>query len=80
MTRTYWRIPEYEGRLTRRIRKLTAGNPKKGKSALRFARYRTGMTIQDYIRSCDEIGMSKLALFDITWDTDPRRNFIELYD
>jgi hypothetical protein len=78
MPRTYFRIPEYEGPLSRKIRKIVAGNPKKGKSALRFALYRTGMTVQDYIRSCDEIGMANLALFDITWDTE--RKFIELRD
>jgi hypothetical protein len=78
MAKTYWGIPQYEGSLSRKIGKLRESNPKTGKSALRFALYRTGMTVQDYIRSCDEIGMSKLALFDITWDTE--RKFIELRD
>jgi hypothetical protein len=55
-------------------------NPKRGKSALRFALYRTGMTVQEYIEACERLNSPNHALFDITWDTDPKRRFIELYD
>ena len=44
------------------------------------AQYRTGMTVQEYIHACDASGVPNHALFDITWDSDPKRRFIELYD
>jgi hypothetical protein len=38
------------------------------------------MTVQQYINACDNLGIPNYALFDIKWDTDPKRKFIELYD
>jgi hypothetical protein len=38
------------------------------------------MTVADYISACNGLEVPNYALFDITWDTDPRRRFIELYD
>jgi hypothetical protein len=38
------------------------------------------MTIEEYIHACEDLGPPKHAIFDITWDTDPKRKFIELYD
>jgi len=73
-------IPAYTGPLDRRIRLLVKANPKKGKAALRFAKYRDGMTIEEYLSACEAVGPPKHAIFDITWDTDPKRKFIELYD
>lgn len=78
MVSKYFGIAAYDGPLSRRIRKLVSENPKRGKSAIRFAQYRTGMTVQEYVHSCDGLDVSNPALFDITWDTD--REFIELYD
>jgi hypothetical protein len=80
MAKKLYSIPAYDGSTGRRIRKLVAENPKKGRSALRFAQYHTGMTIQEYVQACEALGIPNHALFDITWDTDPKRRFIELYD
>lgn len=80
MAKTHFKIPAYGGPTSRRIRKLVQANPKKGNSRLRFAQYRTGMTVQDYIQACDALGIPNYAVFDIMWDTDPKRRFIELYD
>jgi hypothetical protein len=80
MPQNHWGIQAYTGSMQRRIRKIVTGNPKRGKSAIRFAQYRTGMTIEDYIRACEELGLPNYAVFDITWDSDPKRKFIELYD
>lgn len=38
------------------------------------------MTVEDYISACDRLDVPNYAVFDITWDSDPRRNLIELYD
>jgi len=76
----HWNIPAYEGPSTRRIRKLVEGNPKRGASAIRFAQYRTGMTVAEYLADCDGLSVPNNALFDLTWDTDPKRRLIELYD
>jgi hypothetical protein len=38
------------------------------------------MTVQEYIRACGALDVPNHAIFDITWDTDPKRRFIELYD
>jgi hypothetical protein len=78
MRRTFFGIPAYEEPMTRRIRKVVSGNPKRGKSRLRFAQYRTGMTVQEYFDACEALGIPNHGLFDITWDSE--RNFIELYD
>ncbi len=80
MSKKYFGIPAYEGPLDRRIKMIADRNPKRGASAIRFARYRNGMTVGEYIRSCEELGRPNLAVFDITWDSDPKRQFIELYD
>lgn len=80
MPRSLYGLPAYDGSLRRRIRLLVKANPKRGKAALRFAKYRDGMTIEEYIHACDDLGPPKHAIFDITWDTDPKRKFIELYD
>ncbi len=78
MRKKYFGIPVYEGSTSRRIRKLVTANQKSGKSALRFALYRDGMTVAEYIKECEGIGQDEIALFDITWDTDTRRRYIEL--
>jgi hypothetical protein len=82
MAKTFRGIPAYEGPQSRRIRVLVPQNPKRiaSKSAIRFSQYRTGMTVQEYIQACDRLGIPNHALFDITWDTDANRRFIELYD
>jgi hypothetical protein len=38
------------------------------------------MTVREYIHACEALDVPNHALFDITWDTDPKRRFIELYD
>jgi len=80
MPKSHFRIPAYDGPLRRRIRLLVKANPKRGKAALRFAKYRDGMTVEEYIRACEDVGTPNYAIFDITWDRDPKRKFIELYD
>jgi hypothetical protein len=76
----HWGIPAYTGPDARRIRKLVEGNPKRGDSAIRFAQYRTGMTVRDYISACERLGIPNYAIFDIAWDSDPKRRLIERYD
>lgn len=80
MPKSHFRIPAYDGPLRRRIRLLVKANPKRGKAALRFAKYRDGMTVEEYMSACEDVGTPNYAVFDITWDTDPKRKFIELYD
>lgn len=80
MSRTFFGIPAYRGPMSRRIRKIEADNPKRGRSRVRFAQYRNGMTVQEYFDACEALGVPNHALFDITWDADPKRKFIELYD
>jgi len=80
MPKNLFGIPAYDGPSHRRIRLLVKANPKKGKAALRFAKYRDGMTVEEYFRACEPLGPPKHAVFDITWDADPKRKFIELYD
>ncbi|MGO8933955.1 MAG: hypothetical protein ACLPLZ_00350 [Terracidiphilus sp.] len=79
MAKKLWGIPAYEGPSLLRIRKLVQGNPKRGHSAKRFSLYRTGMTVAEYVDECNSLNVPNYALFDITWDTDPKRRFIELY-
>jgi len=80
MAKTLFGTSAYDGPISRRIKKLVQENPKKGNSRIRFAQYRTGMTVQEYIHACEALDIPNHALFDITWDTDPKRRFIELYD
>ena len=80
MARRHWGIPAYEGPLTSRIRKLVDGNPKHGDAAVRFDQYRTGMTVGDFISACDRLDVPNYAVFDITYDSDPKRKLIELYE
>jgi hypothetical protein len=79
MPKRLWGVPAYDGPHSRRIRKCREENPMRGQAAIRFAQYRTGMTVAEYIEACDALPLPNYALFDITWDTDPRRQFIELY-
>jgi hypothetical protein len=46
MPKNLFGLPAYDGSLRRRIRLLVKANPKRGKAALRFAKYRDGMTIE----------------------------------
>jgi hypothetical protein len=80
MAKRHWRIPAYDGPLTRRVRLLVPTNPKRGAAAVRFGQYRDGMTIGEYVRACEGLPVPNYAAFDITWDSDPKRRFIELYD
>ncbi len=80
MARTHWRIPAYEGSQSRRIRVIRIQYPKRGNAATRYAQYRTGMTVREYFQACEALAVPNYAIFDITWDTDPKRGFIELYD
>jgi hypothetical protein len=40
----------------------------------------TVLGLQDYIHACEALDVPNHALFDITWNIDPKRRFIELYD
>jgi hypothetical protein len=80
VAKKHWRIPAYDGPTGRHVRKLVDGNPKRGNAAIRFAQYQTGMTVAEFILACEGLGVPNYALFDITWDSDPKRRFIELYD
>lgn len=80
MARTHWGIRAYEGSESRRIRVIRIQNPKRGKAAIRYAQYRTGMTVREYVQACEALTVPNYAIFDITWDTDPKRGFIELCD
>lgn len=50
---------------TARVTVLATTNPKRGASALRFALYRSGMTVADYVAA---VGNRRKALQDISWD------------
>lgn len=80
MGRRFFGIPEYEGSVTKRITRIVVPNPKRNgsKSRIRFSLYQNGMTISDYVRACETVGESDLALFDITYDLE--HGFIELSD
>jgi hypothetical protein len=59
------------------IRVLVDANPKRGASRARFARYRTGMKVEDYVAKCVKAGEpSSLARGDLRWDV--ARNFIAI--
>lgn len=77
---THWNIPPCDGPHTRRIRKLVEGNPKRGDAAVRFAQYRTGMTVAEFILACEKLEVPNYAVYDLTWDSEPKRRLIELYD
>lgn len=47
------------------IRVHAVGNPKKGTAAVRYAHYKDGMTVGDYIKA---VGDRKQALRDMAWD------------
>jgi hypothetical protein len=51
----------------------TGDNPKKKKSAERFALYQNGMSVKDYI---DKVGDRQQAMNDIRWDT--RKGWIRI--
>jgi hypothetical protein len=51
------------------IRLLVKENPKRGESHTRFARYKTGMKVEDYVaRSVKAGNPASLARADIRWD------------
>ena len=59
------------------IRLLVKENPKRGDSATRFAHYRDGMPVEDYVARCVKAGApSSLARADLRWDT--ARKFIAI--
>jgi hypothetical protein len=80
MARKLFGIPAYNDSSNRRIRLLVARNPKRGASRLRYDQYKDGMTVGEYIKACDVLGIPNYAKHDIVWDSDPKRKFIELYD
>jgi hypothetical protein len=58
---------------------LRSTNPKKGKSAERYALYRDGMTVQEYTDAVVKAGYSKtFANGDLKWDSGPRHGFIRI--
>jgi hypothetical protein len=59
------------------IQLLVKENPKRGDSATRFALYRDGMAVEDYVAQCVKAGKpSSLARADLRWDTS--RKFIAI--
>ena len=65
------------------IRLLRNENPKKlgSKSRLRFACYRDGMTVAQYVDAVRvRLGsdQAKGCLLDLQWDSDPKRSFIRI--
>jgi hypothetical protein len=80
MTKKLFGIPAYDGPTNPRIRRMVDHNPKRGDAAIRFAQYRTGTTVGEFILACEDLDVQNYAIFDITWDSDPKRRFIELYD
>jgi hypothetical protein len=51
------------------IRLLVNENPKRGDSRTRFARYRTGMKVADYVTRCVKAGNpASLARADLRWE------------
>jgi hypothetical protein len=52
------------------IQLLVKENPKRGDSATRFAYYRNGITVENYVAQCVKAGApSSLARADLRWDT-----------
>jgi len=62
---------------TWRIRLVAEGNPKRGKSAERFALYRDGMTVGEYLDASSKATGSKRGKWaaDLRWDAE--RGYIE---
>ena len=59
------------------IHLLVKENPKRGDSATRFAYYRNGITVEDYVARCVKGGASSsLARADLRWDS--QRKFIAI--
>ena len=59
------------------IRLLVKENPKRGNSATRFALYRDGITVDDYVERCVKAGApSSVARADLRWDVG--RKFIAI--
>jgi hypothetical protein len=59
------------------IHLLLKENPKRGDSATRFAYYRNGITVDDYVARCVKAGApSSLARADLRWDVE--RKFIAI--
>jgi hypothetical protein len=59
------------------INLLVKENPKRGDSATRFAYYRNGIAVEDYVARCVKAGApSSLARADLRWDT--ARKFITI--
>jgi hypothetical protein len=59
------------------IHLLVKSNPKRGNSATRFALYRDGITVEDYVARCVKGGASSsLARADLRWDIE--RKFITI--
>ncbi len=59
------------------IFKLVAENPKRGQSRERFALYRNGMTVDEYVAAVvRQGGIERVALEDVCWDLN--REFIVL--
>jgi hypothetical protein len=53
------------------IKVLVTENPKRGESRTRFARYKTGMKVEDYVARTVKAGKpSSLARADLRWDTE----------
>jgi hypothetical protein len=60
------KVPATEAKV---IKVLVTENPKRGASHTRFARYKTGMKVADYVERCVKAGdPSSLARADIRWD------------
>lgn len=54
-------------------------NPKRGVSQSRYAQYRNGMTVAEYVAAVVAIGQSAaIANADLRWDTAPHRAFITI--
>jgi hypothetical protein len=59
------------------IHLLVKANPKRGDSAARFAYYRNGMPVEDYVARVVKAGAaSSVARADLRWDT--ARKFIAI--
>ena len=51
------------------VKVLAEGNPKRGKSAERFALYADARTVADYVAACTKAGYTRAkALADVRWD------------
>lgn len=73
-------VARWKGDIQSVITVNVAENPKKigSKCRERFGRYRTGMTVQEYIAACKTAPRPNDALADIAWDLKHR--YISLSD